>query len=57
MIKKGGRVLKSIVDEEAVIEENAVVGGKKEITVIGNKAVIKAARRLVRAIAFLPSEP
>lgn len=42
MIKKGGRVLKSIVDEEAVIEENAVVGGEKEITVIGSKAVIKS---------------
>ncbi len=42
MIKKGSKVLKSIVDEEVVIEENAVVGGEKEITVIGSKAVIKS---------------
>lgn len=35
------KVIKSIVDEEVMIEKEASVGGKNEIAVIGSKVVIK----------------
>ncbi len=41
VICEKGKVLKSIVDEEVIVEKGACIGGKGEIAVIGSKAVIR----------------
>ena len=42
-IKKGAKVIRSIVGETAVIEEGAVIGGKAgKITLVGPEAVVPA---------------
>jgi len=41
VIREKGKVTKSIVDEEVLVESGATIGGKGEIAVVGSKAVIK----------------
>lgn len=41
VIREKGKVTKSIIDEEVLVESGATIGGKGEIAVVGSKAVIK----------------
>ncbi len=40
-IMEGSKVIKSILDEEVVIEKNCVVGGQEDITVVGTAVTVK----------------
>ncbi len=40
-IMEGSKIVKSILDEEVLIEKNCVVGGREDITVVGTAATVK----------------